>query len=147
MTKLEADSIGPVDVAVILFEDGEFNGEVAPALVKLHESGTVRVIDLALVRRDADGSIAVVEIEDSEVADAFQRVNDEPLDLLSAEDLTEAASGLEPGSAALAIVWENTWAAELAAAVRGSKGRLIAEERIPHETVVAALAALDDADR
>jgi hypothetical protein len=143
VANLQADSIGPVDVGVILFEGSQFSGDVAPALAKLHDSGTVRVIDLALVRRDDDGSVAVVEIEDSEVAGAFGGINADPLDLLSAEDLTEAASGLELGSSALVVVWENTWAAEFAAAVRASNGRVIVQERIPHETVVAALAALD----
>ena len=91
---LRADSIGPVDVAVIAFEGNEFNGDVAPALAELHDSGTVRVIDLAFVRKEDDGSTSFVEVEDADVADAFARVNGEPFDLLSDEDLTEIASGL-----------------------------------------------------
>lgn len=141
---LRADSIGPVDVAVIAFEGNEFNGDVAPALAELHDSGTVRVIDLAFVRKEDDGSTSFVEVEDADVADAFARVNGEPFDLLSDEDLTEIASGLQAGSSAMVVVWENSWAARLAAAVRNSNGYLIAQERIPRENVVRAITALDE---
>lgn len=141
---LKADSIGPVDVAVIAFEGNEFNGDVAPALAELHDSGTVRVIDLAFIRKEDDGSTSFVEVEDADVADAFARVNGEPFDLLSDADLTEIASGLKAGSSAMVIVWENSWAARLAAAVRNSHGSLIAQERIPRENVMRAIAALDE---
>ncbi len=55
---LQPDTIGPVDVAVILFEGNEFNGDVAPALSDLNDSGTVRVIDLAFVSKEKDESIS-----------------------------------------------------------------------------------------
>lgn len=141
---LRADSIGPVDVAVIAFEGNEFNGDVAPALAELHDSGTVRVIDLAFIRKEDDGSTSFVEVEDADVADAFARVIGQPFDLLSDEDLTEIASGLKAGSSAMVVVWENSWAARLAAAVRNSHGSLIAQERIPRENVMRAIAALDE---
>lgn len=141
---LRADSIGPVDVAVIAFEGSEFNGDVAPALAELHDSGTVRVIDLAFIRKEDDGSTSFLEVEDADVADAFATIVGQPFDLLSDEDLTEIASGLKSGSSAMVIVWENSWAARLAAAVRNSNGSLIAQERIPRENVMRAIAALDE---
>jgi hypothetical protein len=143
-TVLDADSIGPVDVAVIVFDADEFNADVAPALTELDESGTVHVIDLAFVRKETDDSVSYVEVEDAEVARAFERLNKEHFDLLSDEDLTEIASGLDPGTSALVIVWENSWAGRLASAVRASHGRLIAQERVPRDTVLRAIAALDE---
>ncbi len=141
---LQADSVGPVDVAVILFEGNQFNRELAPALVHLQDSGTVRVIDLAFVRKEVDGTTSFVEVDDADVADAFERVSTTRFDLLSGEDLTAMASGLDAGSSAMVIVWENRWAARLAAAVRASRGRLIAQERVPRDTVLRAIAALDE---
>jgi uncharacterized membrane protein len=141
---LDTDTIGPVDVAVILFEGNKFNGEVAPALADLNDSGTVRIIDLAFVSKDDDESVSYAEIADAQVADAFERLNDEHFDLLSDEDLNEIADGLEAGSSALVIVWENSWAGRLAAAIRASHGQLIMQERIPRETVLRAIAALDE---
>jgi len=141
---LRADSIGPVDVAVILFDGNKFNGDVAPALADLNDSGTVRIIDLALVRKGADGTATVIEANDADVADTFEGVSETQFDLLSEEDLAEIADGLEADSSALVVVWENTWAARFAAAVRGSRGRVITQERIPRETVLRAIAALDE---
>ncbi len=62
---LNPDTLGPVDVAVILFKGNEFNGDVAPAIADLHDQGIVRVIDLAFVTKDPDGNAAVVEVEDA----------------------------------------------------------------------------------
>jgi hypothetical protein len=138
----DSDAIGPVDVALVLFEGSQFNGEVAPALVDLQDSGAVRIIDLALLSKTPEGDTLVVEVEDADVADAFAVLSDGALDLLNDEDLAAMADALDPGSSALAVAWENTWARRLAAAVRGSGGELVAQYRIPHDVVVAALDAL-----
>jgi hypothetical protein len=140
---LDADSVGPVDVAVILFEGNKFSGDVAPALAELNDSGTVRIIDFAFVRKEIDGSASVVEAGDAEVAEQFD-FHATQFDLLSEEDLIRIANGLEMNSSALVIVWENRWAARLAAAVRASHGQLISQDRIPRETVLRAIAALDE---
>ncbi|MGD9962011.1 DUF6325 family protein [Nocardioides sp.] len=141
---LSADDIGPVDVAVILFEGNEFNGEVAPALLDLQESGTVRILDLAFVLKDDAGAASYLEVTDADVAHAFDRLSEGHYDLLNDSELDEVAEGLEPGTSALVVVWENSWAARLGAAIRGSNGRVVALERIPREDVLAAVAALDE---
>ena len=141
---LTADTIGPVDVAVLLFEGNNFNGEVAPALADLHSAGTVRVIDLAFVRRDADGTTAFLEVEDADVAEAYARIHADELDLLSDNDLTQIAESLDPGSSALVVVFENTWVAGLARAIRESRGQLLSLERVPRESVLKALTALEE---
>jgi len=140
---LDADSVGPVDVAVILFEGNKFSGDVAPALAELNDNGTVRIIDFAFVRKETDGSASVVEAGDAEIAELFD-FHATQFDLLSEEDLVGIADQLEADSSALVIVWENSWAARLAAAVRASHGRLISQDRIPRETVLRAIAALDE---
>jgi len=141
---LAADSIGPVDVAVILFEGNQFNGEVAPAIVDLQQSGTVRILDLAFITKDTDGAWAILEIADDAVEGAFQALLGEQFELLSDNDLEEIAADLGPESSALVIVWENVWAAQLASTIRGSNGQVIAMDRIPHDIVARAIAALDE---
>ncbi len=141
---LDADTIGPVDVAVVLFEGNQFNGEVAPALADLQQSGTVRILDLAFVTKGADGAWAVIEVADTAMEAAFSSAIGQRFELLSDNDLEEIAEDLEPDSSAAVIVWENTWASRLSAAVRGSNGRVIAMNRIPHEIVERAVAALDE---
>ena len=140
---LDSNSIGPVDVAVIRFEGQEFSGDVAPALAELDRNGTVHIIDLAFLRKEADESISCLEVGDERVAREFEQLIDTQFDLLSDDDLAEIASGLEPGSAAMVVVWENSWAARLAAAIRGSHGQVVVQERIPRDTVLRAIAALD----
>ncbi len=141
---LAADAIGPVDVAVIPFEGNQFNGEVAPAIIDLQQSGTVRILDLAFITKDADGSWAILEIADEAAEGAFQALLGEQFELLSDNDLEEIAADLGPESSALVIVWENVWAAKLASAIRGSNGQVIAMDRIPHDIVARAIAALDE---
>jgi len=140
---LDANSIGPVDVAVIRFEGNEFSGDVAPALAELDRSGTVHVIDLAFLRKEADESVSCLEVGDQGVAASFEGLADSQFDLLNDEDLDLIADGLDPGSSAMVVVWENTWAARLAAALRGSHGQVVAQERIPRDSVVRAIAALN----
>lgn len=140
----DPESVGPVDVAVVLFEGNQFNGEVAPAIAELQQSGVVRIIDLAFLTKDADGNAAFVEIEDAEISDAFAGIAESQLDLLSDEDLIGLADGLDPESSALVVVWENTWASRLASAIRGSGGELVSYFRIPREAVVEAILDLED---
>ena len=137
-----AAELGPVDVAVLLFEDSNFNGDVGPALLDVHRSGTIRILDLAFITKDLDGEIAYLELEDVGVEHVLAELIPEEIDLLSDEDLTEAAAGLDPGASALVIVWANTWSARLSSAIRASGGELIALERIPYVVVEAAIAAV-----
>ena len=94
---IDPDTIGPVDVATILFEGNQFNGDVAPALAQLHESGTARILDLAFVRRDLDGAASIVEVDDADVGEAFERATGEQFALLNDHDLEDIAVSLEPG--------------------------------------------------
>ncbi|MEI2643316.1 MAG: DUF6325 family protein [Candidatus Nanopelagicales bacterium] len=141
----DPDSVGPVDVAVVLFEGNSFNGDVAPAIAELQQNGTVRIIDLAFLTKDGEGSATFIEVEDAAVADAFAELTESQLDLLSDEDLMGMAEGLEPNSSALVVVWENTWASRLASAIRGSGGEVVSYVRIPREVVTTAIEALQEA--
>ena len=142
---ISTDSIGPVDVAVIAFDGNRFNGDVAPALLELEDNGTVRIIDVTFVRKDHDGSVEVVEIVDSEVAAAFERLTLGQMDLLSADDLQRIGEDMDPDSSAMVIVWENSWAARLATALRASHGQVVSLDRVPRDLVLAAVSALQAA--
>jgi len=138
-----ASTFGPVDVSVIAFEGNRFNGDVAPALAELQENGTVRIIDLTFITKDAAGDVAVIELADSGISEAFERITQSEFDLLSADDLSALAEDLDANSSAMVVVWENTWAARLATALRDSHAEVAVLERVPRETVMAAFAALD----
>ncbi len=135
--------IGPVEYIVIGFPGNKFSGEIVPALAELVDSGTVRILDLAFIQKDADGSVLAIEYDELEDELGYEGLNGESGGLLSDEDLAEAAEGLEPETSALLILWEDLWAAPLAAALRNADAVLLAGGRIPYEIVDAAMASLD----
>lgn len=141
---LDPTTMGPVDLAVFAFEGDRFTGDIAPALAQLVQDGTVRIIDLAFIRKGADGSTEFLEVVDADVADAFAGLDDEQHDLLNDEELLAMADGLEPATAAMVVVWENTWASRVATAIRDSGGWTVTLQRVPHDAVVTAIEALGD---
>ncbi|MDX2395119.1 DUF1269 domain-containing protein [Streptomyces sp. DK15] len=126
------------------FDGNRFNGDVAPALRELQESGVVRILDLTFVNKGPDGSVSVVEPDDAVVVEAFRRLTGEGFDLISDEDLTRVAEQLPDNSSAVVLVRENTWASRLATALRESDGQVVLMERIPRAEVVRAITALDE---
>lgn len=134
--------IGPVDYIMIEFPGSRFDEGIVPALLDLVATGTVRIIDLGFVTKDADGTVQAFEVDDFEHAGAtFRQISAFLADLIVEEDLEEAGALLEPGSSAVMIVWENTWAAPFATAVRASGGEVIDSGRIPAAALLEALAA------
>ncbi len=135
--------IGPVEYMVVAFPGNQFKGEIVPALTDLVKSGTVRIIDLAFVAKDAEGNVATMELEDlqSDVGKAFTALEAEIGDLVNEDDLKAVGEVLEPNSSAGVLVWEDVWAAKLAQAIRDAGGVLLDLERVPHEVVQAALKA------
>ena len=144
MTDATEVNIGPVDIAVIVFEGSQFNGDVAPALLELGETGVVTILDLALVVKDDDGNITAIEVEEDGVNELFSLIAGERVDLLSEEDFVAIGEDLNPGSSALIVVWENSWVSRFASAVRGSGGFVSSYDRVPVDVLLAALAAAEE---
>ena len=145
MSDSEVDELGPVDYVVVEFpaDKANFSGGMASALADLVDRRVVRVLDLLILRKDRDGSIEAFELEeleDGEVGE-LRTLEGRLASLLAEEDVEAVAAALEPGSTAGLLVWENTWAAPFAAAVRHSGGQLVASDRIPIQAVVAAIEA------
>ena len=132
--------IGPVDYLIVAFPGNEFRGEIAPALADLVEAGTIRIIDLAFVGKDAEGNVAAFELTDidPEVREGFEKAGVEVSGLFNEDDLAAAGEELEPNSSAALLVWENVWAQNVAQAMRDAGGEVLDFERIPHEVVQAA---------
>jgi hypothetical protein len=136
---------GPVEYIIVGFPGNKFNGEIAPELIALVESGTVKVLDLIFIGKDAEGNVLSFEIEDLEGFEAFANLDADVGGLISPEDIEYAAAQLEPNSSAALLLWEDVWAAPFAKAVRDSGGVLLDGARIPYELIEAALSALPPA--
>ena len=143
----ELDQMGPIDYLVIEWPGRQPTGEAAPILVDLVDRGLIRVIDLAFLRKAEDGTIEALDISAlADQSDALKELLGASSELLSGEDLDEAAQALDPGTSAALLVYENRWAAPFAAALRRSGAQLVANGRIPIQAVVGALDAAESAE-
>ena len=145
MTDLE--EMGPVDYLVVEFPGSKMTGEGLPLLVDLVDQGIIRILDLVFVSKDLDGTVAGIAVADLDGDGELDLAIFEGVSsgLLDEDDVSEAASVLEPGSSAGILVYENTWAAPFAAALRRGGAQLVAGGRIPVPALVAALDALEPA--
>jgi hypothetical protein len=143
MAEVDVDELGPIDYLVVEFPAGHsnFNGEMAAEIGKLVENGTIRVLDLLVMQKDAEGNIEAFEIDDLPGLDDLRAAETQIAEILAAEDVAHLAAAMEPGSTAGVIVWENAWAAPFASAARRAGGQLIATGRIPIQAILASLEA------
>jgi hypothetical protein len=137
------DELGPVDFLVVEFPVGtsHFSGEMAEELASLVDAGTIRVLDVLILAKDADGSVEALELDDLDQVDELRAIETELATILAEEDVAHLAAAMEPGSVAGVLVWENRWAAPFASAARRSGGQLIASGRIPIQAIIASLEA------
>ena len=142
------DELGPVDWMVVEFPGSTFNGAIAPALRDLVDRDVVRVLDLLVLKKDSDGTLEAFELSDLDTSEIgeLRGYESQLAMLLSEDDVTAVAAAIEPGSSAAVLVWENTWAAPFASAVRHSGGQLVASGRIPIQALLAAVEADEDDD-
>ena len=137
--------VGPVEYIIVGFPGNRFNGRIAPELIALVESGTVRIIDLVFISKDAEGNVMSLEIDELDDAAGFADLDGEFGGVIGPEDIEFAAAQLEPNSSAGLLIWEDLWATPFAEAVRNSGGVLLEGARIPHELIAPALDALPTA--
>jgi hypothetical protein len=143
MADTNLDELGPIDYLVVEFPPGQsnFSGAMATELAALVEKGIIRVLDLLILAKDADGNIEAMEIDDLDAVDEIVHLEADVAEILAADDVALLAEAMEPGTVAGVLVWENTWAAGFGAAARHSGGQLIAYGRIPIQALIASLEA------
>ncbi len=143
MSERSIDELGPVDYLIVEFPAGQqnFSGEGADELLKLHDAGIIRIMDLVIMIKDEDGSIEAGELSDIPDLGEFARIETELAETLAADDVVTLAEAMRPGSVAAALIYENTWAAPFASAMRRAGGQLIANGRIPIQAIIAAVEA------
>ena len=143
MAQTSIDSFGPVDYLVVEFppNTSNFSGEMAKELASLVEAELIQILDLVLLRKNDDGSIDAIELDDLDQVDELRKIETQIAEVLAAEDIANLAEAMEPGTTAGVLVWENSWAAPFASAARRSGGQLIASGRIPIQAIAASLEA------
>jgi hypothetical protein len=135
--------VGPVEWVALTFPGSTLDPAVVSPIADLVGAGSVRVLDAAVVHKDADGAVAGAELEDEgvQITAAFDAVDGEVRELLSDADLLAVAERLEDDSTTLVLVWENLWASAFAEAVRRAGGTVLAHDRVPRTDVERAVRA------
>ena len=140
--------LGPIDVVVIGYPAGApMTGDATPLFLDLVDRGIIRVLDVLFVRKNEDQTFSgfdIADLEQGSVGDLTAFVGASS-GLLNDDDVALAAQEIEPGTAALLIVYENRWAAPFVAAVRRNGGELIGFERIRTRDLIDALDAAEAA--
>jgi hypothetical protein len=143
MTERSLDDLGPVDYLVVEFPAGQqnFTGAAATELLRLHDAGIIRVMDLILIGKGSDGTVMAQELGDLDDMGEFARLETELAETLAEADVLAFGEVMEPGSLGAVLVFENLWAAPFGSAVRHAGGQLIANGRIPVQAIIAAIEA------
>ena len=126
---------GPIDFIALEFKGNQFKGEIMPALLDLVNNGTIRVLDLFIIQKDAQGNVTMRELQQADVATVkiFDPLKTEITGMIKKEDLDMAAEKVESNSTAAVMLIENLWAVKFKDAVLNANGRLVMQERIPQE--------------
>jgi hypothetical protein len=143
MTERSLDELGPVDYLVEEFPAGHqnFTGDAARELIRLHEAGVIRVMDLVIIGKGEDGTVMAQELTDLDDLGEFGSLEAEFAETLAEEDVLRLGQAMQPGSVGAALVYENLWAAPFGAALRHAGGQLVATGRIPVQAIIAAIEA------
>ncbi len=143
MTERTLDELGPVDYVIVEFPPGaqNFTGEGAEELIRLHDAGIIRIMDILILQKGTDGTVMAQEMGDLDQLSDLARLETELVQTLSEADVDHLAAAMEPGSVGAALVYENVWAAPFASAMRRAGGQLVANGRIPIQAIIAAVEA------
>jgi hypothetical protein len=134
-------ALGPIDVYVIGFPGNQFTGRIAPAIIDLIKNGTIRVIDIIMVIKDADGVMTSIEMSDlgPQADPSFMSINIAQPGALGQDDADEISEDLPNNSSALLIAFENLWARKLTDALGAADAFVIDHIRIPPDVAEAVI--------
>jgi flagellar motor switch protein FliM len=132
---------GPVDFVALEFKGNQFKGEIFPEIMNLVNNGIVRVIDIIVVKKDADGNVTHQEIQetDQSVLAVFNPLKAEINGMIQVEDIEMIGEKLENNTTAALLMFENLWAINFIKAVENANGRSVMHVRIPYEVVAETM--------
>ena len=132
---------GPIDFLALEFKTGQLKGEILPELLDLVKNKVVRVIDLVIIQKYEDGHHEAAEMQQlaPDLLALFDPLEVETSGIIQVEDIANVAEAMENGTNAALLLFENLWAVKFKEAVLRANGKLLAEDRIPHEVVEEAM--------
>jgi Family of unknown function (DUF6325) len=137
-------SVGAVEYMVLSYGENGL-GAAADEMAKLVNDGTVRLLDLAVIEKDEDGSIELLDYDAADGLAGFAAVDGVVGGLISQADADYAGEALEPGASAMLVLWEDPWAQPFFDALQTSGVELVEGGRVPDDIAVS-IAAVVSAD-
>jgi hypothetical protein len=140
--------VGPIDYFIVEWHGGKQpDGTALPLLVDLVDKGIIRILDVAFAQVSADGSFTRIELSDMDLdgnpeLSVFEGAAS---GLIGDGEVGEAAEALKADAFAAMVVYENTWAAPFATALRKNGAHLVAAGRLPINEIISRLDELDAA--
>lgn len=139
MTENDDVQMGPIDYLVIEYANSQPTGEALPHLIDLVDRGIVRILDVAILAKSAEGDVAAVGMDQLAEAAELAVFEGAATGMLDDEDIAEVGAIMTPGALGVVLVYENTWAAPFATALRKAGAQMIASGRLPVNALLAAL--------
>jgi hypothetical protein len=112
-------TLGPLEYVMVAFEGNRFSGEILTALHDAQDKGTIRVIDMLLIKKDVQGNVTAFELSElsEEEARPFSFLAGGLLSIFEPDDVELTAAEMPNNSAAGLLLIEDTWAIPLKEAI------------------------------
>jgi len=141
----EEFDLGPVDYFLVGFPPGApLDGGALMQMAALVQQGIIQVLDALVITKDADGTIAGVDISEAGGSAELLAFSGVRTGLIADEDMQLAAEEMPPGSVAAFVLYENTWARGFVTAVHERGGEFLGSGRIGMDDLLSAIEALGD---
>jgi uncharacterized membrane protein len=162
--------MGPVQLLVIGFDDPQFDGSIMAEVERLRESDVVRLIDVIIVRKTAEGDLETIESRDPEAAEEFGAMVGALIgvgaageegatigavrgaeaaaggQLLNDDEVWYLADAIPEGAAAAVALLEHRWAIGLRDTIQSAGGFHLADAWVhPADLVAIGMAVADEA--
>jgi hypothetical protein len=137
----DSDILGPIDYLAVEFPSGRMTGAGFRLVRDLVRRGIILVMDLEFIRKESDGSLTRVALEDvaqEDPVDVYDWVGAYS-GLLDESDMQAVGDAISPGSLAGVLVYENAWAAPIMQEIEDSGARLLGSARIQADDILEAL--------
>ena len=140
-------TLGPLEYIVIGFEGNRFDGSIASEIEKVVEKKIIRLVDVVMVAKDADGEIVIIEMDakDDPRFAQFSGLLEDRMGLFTPEDLATIAVDLPPDTSALAMLFEHRWAEHIREAMFAAGGFLVGRAVIPPDVLAEVSAEIEAA--
>ena len=130
-------TIGPLEFVVIGCKGNQFTSEIVPELNSIQEKGLIRVVDLFFVRKDVNGTVTVLEVNDlnDEELAAFDPIKEDLMGFLTPEDIVLLTETIPPDTSAVIVLLEHAWIAKLTEGLNRAGAVLLAGGMVPQASM------------